>query len=281
MQTFIFTICFLNSCIISLICSFHWDKSDVDIRNWHITNIAEFDNITSVRDNNAAKTLLRDQRLVFIGDSLTRYQYLNLVHFLFTNIWLSPYPRNEIERDWAPYGGWGTFFKGTSSRLGCLETCDCLRVEKDLGHEVRHYHDPIYNISIHFFLWLAPRNIAGFLNIPLSNESYRDCMFGLPVKNDSKFTFNHYIFEFLDQFIRPLNPHIIIINQGIWPDNEFRNKFFFHKILQTLSEITLLPIWKTTTAIPDLNPEETKITSCTYENENFPGPECNPVDNKN
>eukprot|EP01041_Mallomonas_annulata_P003856 gene3856-7688_t len=271
-----------NTYLISKVFSFHWDKSDVDAQNWHITKSGEFDNLTSIRDNNEVKTLLRDKRIVIIGDSLTRYQYLNFVHFLSTNTWISSHPRNEVEGDWLEYGGWKTFFKGTSRRMGCFELCDCRRPEGEGGHESRHYHDPNYNLSIHYFLWLAPHKISGFVSIPTSNEAYADayanCTFGIPrIINESNFNYSSNIYDFLDQSIRPIYPDSVIVNQGIWPDVDLRTESF-HKFAKLLSNITSLPIWKVTTAIFDGKPEETKNTFCTYIRGDFPGPECNPLD---
>eukprot|EP01041_Mallomonas_annulata_P003660 gene3660-7289_t len=210
-----------------------------------------FYNATSVQSNNIAKKLLQNKRLVFIGDSLTRYQYLNFVYFLYTNTWFSPYPRNEVEHEWESYGGWEGFFKGTSMRMGCFEICDCQRSLVNKGFEIRHYYDSINNISIHFFLWLPPKHsIRGFRNIPLSNEYYSDCILGnYSIKNTSEFSFNHIdIIIFLEKVIRPLHPDSVIINQGLWLHSKFRQKHNFPIFAQKLSEITLLPIWKTTTA---------------------------------
>eukprot|EP01041_Mallomonas_annulata_P011722 gene11722-24584_t len=225
----------------SVVHSFHLRKSHGDNNS---TNAKICEN------NNVVKELLRNKRLVFIGDSLTRYQYLNFVHFLYTNSWFSAYPPNEIEREW---GSWDQFFKGTSVRMGCYETCDCYRSVSSISHETRHYHDPVNNISIHLFLWLPTRNsISGYVKIPLSDEQYNRCISGEKIEQNDKFLYSYNdIISFLNDIIRPLSTDAIIINQGLWMHPQLREENNFNIFAKTLSEITLFPIWKTTTAVKD------------------------------
>ena len=44
------------------------------------------------------RSCLQDKRIVFVGDSLTRYQYLNLVNFLATGHWTSAKPSMTWEK---------------------------------------------------------------------------------------------------------------------------------------------------------------------------------------
>eukprot|EP01041_Mallomonas_annulata_P008534 gene8534-17601_t len=265
MKKFLLTTTLIFSSIPYSFCfhSFHWNKSDENLENWHILNGPVHVN------NGAIKAPLRDKRLVLIGDSLTRYQYLNLIHFMYTNTWFSPHPFNEVESQWNRNGsnGWAKFFKGTSIRFGCFEICDCEVLAGKKAYENRHYHDPKYNISIHYFGWWPPGFINGSLNIPLSTEYYENCIYEKSLKNNNNSQFAYIyndIVPFLDEIIRPLSPHAVIINQGIWPDLTLREPQNFHKFAQILSEITPLPIWKTTTAILNSNPDKTAKKQCHY-----------------
>jgi hypothetical protein len=78
--------------------------------------------------------------VMLIGDSVTRYQYLNLVYFLETGEWYSPNPRNSNEKE---FGSWHAFHKITNARLGGRELCDCFRKENRSGQisESRMYQD--------------------------------------------------------------------------------------------------------------------------------------------
>ncbi len=59
---------------------------------------------------------LAGQRISFVGDSLMRYQYLNLLHWWRTGNWSGPPGQPPLE-DEGQWGGWGEFFRGTSQRI--------------------------------------------------------------------------------------------------------------------------------------------------------------------
>ena len=91
----------------------------------------------------------KGKHILFIGDSLTRYQYLNLAYFMTTGHWRSPCPWNEKERD---HGTWDQFFRTTTERMGGFETCDCWRVGDNYSNyrEIRRYRNPHADIAITF-----------------------------------------------------------------------------------------------------------------------------------
>jgi hypothetical protein len=70
---------------------------------------------------------IRNLRLAFIGDSVTRHQYISLVCYLHTGRWIentdNPSPLNEIG-----FGSFQNFFSFSSDTvLGSTESCDCFR----------------------------------------------------------------------------------------------------------------------------------------------------------
>lgn len=72
----------------------------------------------------ARKVVEASAGLGFIGDSLTRYQYLNLVYFLETGMWRSEEPENSLENK---HSSWNDFYATTNQRLAGHEICDCFR----------------------------------------------------------------------------------------------------------------------------------------------------------
>jgi len=86
-------------------------------------------------DHAKALRCLAGVNLTFMGDSRTRYQYLNLVYFLTTGNWTSPFPANEQEsQHGTQYSegdtNWSVFYNTTSTRLTSartFEVCDCAR----------------------------------------------------------------------------------------------------------------------------------------------------------
>ncbi len=91
---------------------------------------------------------LKNQHLVMIGDSLSRYQYISLTYTL--------RHRHPVSREMSPnpveghsWGNWGEFFKFSNGMLKPYEiTCDCLHHYPDYEYDNRHYHDPILNITV-------------------------------------------------------------------------------------------------------------------------------------
>ena len=233
--------------LISLLVSIHFvcfavpnDKNSVT--NHHKIELLKF-------------SLLENKQVIFVGDSLTRYQYLNLVHALHTNSWRpSQDPAIEVETPWS---NWKNFHLGTSQRLGCQEYCDCYRNinagDPMLFKENRHYYDQKSNISIRMFLWLPPHNINVNL-VPNSTIMNKRCDFSLPAWMDA---FNYEptaqmstsdIVNFLTTVVKPLDTDLLILNQGFWEYPTFRNPNIAMTAFNTIATVSKRVIWKTTTA---------------------------------
>ena len=105
-----------------------------------------------------ARECLRGQHLAFIGDSVTRYQYLNLAQYIETGNW-TPFSGegerlSEDEREWP---SWNEWFTATTSRLGGNEICDCYRPPIAISRcaENRFYYNPVLDVRITFILYFA------------------------------------------------------------------------------------------------------------------------------
>jgi len=95
---------------------------------------------------------LRDKMVVFVGDSTTRYQYLNLVYFLNRKKWVPPYLTDpELSgsvcqmHSFPKIGGWDVFNEATNSGLHGNEMCDCFR---SLELENRLYYNKELNATV-------------------------------------------------------------------------------------------------------------------------------------
>ncbi len=133
----------------------------------------------------AVTRCLRGRHLVFVGDSLARYQYLNLVQFLGTASW-SFFARDpqltESEREWK---SWANFFRGSSARLFGHEICDCYRVDDTGGPnflgaaENRYWHMPALGLRVSFIAFMGSVHIPAFhaldwLNVTCNTERSAD-----------------------------------------------------------------------------------------------------------
>ena len=96
----------------------------------------------------------RNLRLVLVGDSVTRYQYLSLAYFLKYGSWWNPHQRSpnfvyapsyhhpqHTDLDWAEYN-----FQ-TNRLLYPMELCDCQRKDNFIL-ERRYFWDPIRNNTL-------------------------------------------------------------------------------------------------------------------------------------
>ncbi len=108
---------------------------------------------------------LKNQHLVMIGDSLTRYQYIALVYTLRYG--------HPVSQDIAPtpiYGEhrgattWTDFLKFSNDVLAPNEVCDCFRSTTDfsLWFEDRYYHDHVRNISV-TYIAMHMRTVQGHI----------------------------------------------------------------------------------------------------------------------
>ena len=77
---------------------------------------------------------LRNLRLVFLGDSVTRYQYLSLAYFVRHKRWFDPnvtvnnlVNAHSFHHPLHPDEDWNEFFLQSNRLLHPLEICDCLR----------------------------------------------------------------------------------------------------------------------------------------------------------
>ena len=97
---------------------------------------------------------LRDKVIVFIGDSITRYQYLNLAVAIERNYrWPNAYHDDEelpgsvcTEK---VYKDFNRFFAYTNKALNGNEMCDCWK-DKLHNYENRRYYNPSLNVSLVF-----------------------------------------------------------------------------------------------------------------------------------
>lgn len=122
---------------------------------------------------------LKNKHIVFMGDSLTRYQYLSLVHYLETGSWfaLTDKPLLENEKEWE---NWEMFYQGTNARLNGHEICGCYRhpygwIIDANPMEDRYYFDPVRKLRITFLLFFGSFKTVHpspqFLNVGCSTST--------------------------------------------------------------------------------------------------------------
>ena len=93
---------------------------------------------------------LSGRRLAFLGDSLTRFQYLSLVRFLAHDEWDGAIPYFKVHA----WPSWEAYLRAVNVDLHTnttRETCDCARGLRDDDVENHYFEDVEKNISVAFF----------------------------------------------------------------------------------------------------------------------------------
>jgi hypothetical protein len=106
----------------------------------------------------------RNLRLAFLGDSVTRYQYLSLAYFLRWGRWFDPdtiknhlVDAHSFRHPYHPDQDWNEFFLQSNRLLYPAESCDCQRSsssssqqehEQAWAVERRYFYDPVHNNTL-------------------------------------------------------------------------------------------------------------------------------------
>lgn len=208
--------------------------------------------------------IFQNKRIMFIGDSLTRYQYLNLIRYLHSGRWSDPLAAKlcceNSSRDW------DDFFARVSSYFGCHHICDCRRWPEKIGpgsQENHYYYDPDLNLTISSHLWFGvmPMLQSTYRYMPSAEEFKANCQ---------NFTVNSFtsdgrmatsilpprysysnITSFLVDMVKPSRVDVLIVNFGHWENKHndvFKTEAKVTRFCQVATSIVPLVIWKTTTA---------------------------------
>lgn len=230
---------------------------------WHLRNLSFASNpgfcYASDVSHFRALSCLHDQSLVFVGDSVTRFQFIALVHFIHTGQWLPEMKEGDtnhllFESSWPD---WRTYLIASCNYLHPFQTCDVFRYVPGI-HEYhwsinmtdnRYYHNPAFNINISFIS--AVMAVEGHFPMawrpgpPMSVETYR-----------------HREFDYQGDYVdlaRILREHVgpvdaLFLNEGIFPmgdldrDSEAAQRVFKKYLAPGLLK-SRPPIWMTTTPL--------------------------------
>lgn len=181
--------------------------------------------------------------VVFIGDSVTRYQYLSFVYYLTFGVYPKSGEHWAQEKKWA---GWTEFYNGTNSVLNSQpntsEICDCYRNNETGLHEIienRKYSGPL---DVYYFQYFRPEiPLKGHINF-VSNPSL-GCT---PGECSSNVVWEYDLVEALSKIVKPIRPHVVIINSGLHSSTNAWSAGEIEAFLDIMQEFPL-PIWKTTT----------------------------------
>mmetsp|Transcript_62411 Transcript_62411/g.122794 ORF Transcript_62411/g.122794 Transcript_62411/m.122794 type:complete len:431 (-) Transcript_62411:86-1378(-) len=171
---------------------------------YQLSNIQKF-SPSSLRES------LNNQRIIMVGDSLMRYQYLSLAYLARTG----NFPEAESGNDQITFvsdKSWEDYYQYTNRLLAPYEIIDYYRpatnLIEDHHREMRYYRDDARNISLYYARYFGDSvSIRGLIR-PNPDS-------GLMERSDSEWTFTA-IHEFLgnvSELFSP-RPNTLVLNAG-------------------------------------------------------------------
>lgn len=214
----------------------------------------------------------RNLHLVFLGDSVTRYQYLSLAYFLRWGRWFDPrqtqnhlVDAHSFQHPYHPDQDWNEFFYQSNRLLWPLESCDCQRSAMHQALERRYFYDADRNntltyINLNGKLTHNPDGgFAGRLNASDVFGNFQDHV-GLPAgllarnhPNASATSTASYAWEYptwgkvVSEHVAALEPRpeYAVLNAGLHAHN-FGNASVQAELQQALQGAHIKSLWKTT-----------------------------------
>ena len=234
----------------------------------------------------SALAALRGQHVLFVGDSVTRHQYITLAYFLETGNWTSGQPNNADTRQWA---SWHNFLTGTTTRIGGSasggrEVCDCgKRDDGSTSFENRYYLSPDATVRLSFIGWFegsrgrlcghgaldagelaclerafrrASNGGGGGNALDGAICPQRGCTVGDGCAGDEHDVWRGPFAQVLPARVAALGASVVVLNQGLWgfpaDDADVDALVGLLRNLTSSRSPPLRVIWRTTTAPIDI-----------------------------
>jgi hypothetical protein len=203
-------------------------------------------------------------RLVMLGDSVTRYQFLMLIHFLHTGHWVHDSMRPFLLSDESfGRGDWRAFYSFIETYFEKeYMVCDCFRGNRWEKQKVENqfYRDKgCLDNSVSFFAKFGTWGFRGYhtasdINGWFQNSigSYNDTKLSIPesVYEQANYTYHYPTYEpFLRNVVAKLEPRprVVVINEGLWTDVNLSDEAVVIGIRDTIRDLGMVSVYRTTT----------------------------------
>eukprot|EP00981_Chlorochromonas_danica_P013774 scaffold6852_cov215-Ochromonas_danica.AAC.11 len=195
-------------------------------------------------------SFLRNKRISFIGDSLTRYQYLSLAWFLSSGQWLEDPGLPSLIRE-KEFGSWDGFLHSTNKRMGCHEIIDAYRHDSIFHscRENRYFHHYGLNLTITLNSFFPPFPMLLSRDLPTTKEFSANCMGETHLLSFNPEANQSYVdaHDFITHKLVPFQPDYLIFNHGFWSPHLVAQPSYLPRLQELVSKATKCAIWKATT----------------------------------
>mmetsp|Transcript_11624 Transcript_11624/g.16969 ORF Transcript_11624/g.16969 Transcript_11624/m.16969 type:complete len:496 (-) Transcript_11624:30-1517(-) len=188
--------------------------------------------------------------ILFFGDSLSRYQYLDLVYFLSHGAWVEPDDHSSLV--WAGnHSTWNAFYNFTNFNLKPYEECDCFRNEGIMNHgllnENRYFWDEERNNSVTYLQKFGTAEFKTSWNVTdIHDTNHILVQHAREVSYFGHTDWLGTIQEFICKMMDP-KPSIVFFNSGLWGDGGLANSTTQTNIVDALKHCDITSVYKTTT----------------------------------
>jgi len=218
----------------------------------NIDAIQSFEEIEKIPYQDAL--MPRNLNILFFGDSVTRYQYLDLAYFLSQGKWNNRSERPNIVMELTHNGPlssrFNNFFANTNAFLKPYEQCDCYRPgglrQVKMVTENRYFYEEENNNTLTFMVKFEDWPWTSSWDVSTVYEDHGDMVTD---RSEWKPIHKYNWVEAIEKFICKLEPKpsVMVFNAGLWAGHDLRNTTLQKDIIRSLKECGITSVYKTTT----------------------------------
>ena len=213
----------------------------------HINSFFSSSKTADDQESSWSRKLLSDVNIAFMGDSITRYQYLSLVHYAHTGSWPEERVNHDISNE-KTFHSWNDFYNYSTSLFDTKLKCDCFHPENTFYEQIvenRYYRDTTKNLYLTFIQKFGDIHAKGYLN---ARDVYNATIPPYTNYTNQALAWEYNWVETIRDHIAKLHPKpdYLVLNAGLWA-NHFHNFSELQTIRQALDDANIVGIFRTTT----------------------------------
>ena len=199
----------------------------------------------------------RGLHLAFVGDSVSRYQYLSLVDYLNRGTWVEneDFPNLVREKD---FETWQAFFNYSSEvALKGHERCNCYRAQGKMNHQTyfenRYYSSDVASDNhVTYIKKMGGQAAQGHWDpsaLPLQQQHLLSEAF-LSHDANTSYTWSYRNWtDIVSEHLARLEPRpdFVVVNAGLWKRSNLDDGETLPALRQILDKLGMIGIYKTTT----------------------------------